>query len=71
MKRFQARVGSGRFTRNTPENVLGMHFGVHERKRNGDWCGAFNPSTVGIERPTTCHACGESLLEPASSQEKP
>lgn len=61
MKRFQARRGNGRFTPNTPENSLGMHFNVHERKADGSWCGAFNPSTVGQPRPTHCHTCGEAL----------
>ncbi len=61
MKRFQARVGNGRFARNTPENTLGMHFNVHGRKVNGEWCGAFNPSTLGQPLPEKCHACGEPL----------
>ncbi|HYE88477.1 MAG TPA: hypothetical protein VEA16_19080 [Vicinamibacterales bacterium] len=60
-RRVQARRGNGRFTRNTPENTLGMHFNVHERKQNGEWCGAFNPSRVGETRPTHCHACGDPL----------
>lgn len=63
MKRFQARRGNGRFTPNTPENTFGLHFNVHERKPDGESCGAFNPSRVGDERPTTCHACGGSLIE--------
>jgi len=69
MTRFQARRGNGRFLRNTPENTLGLHFGVHERKTNGEWCGAFNPSAVGAPRPLTCHACGESLIAASSAAE--
>lgn len=62
MKRFQSRRGNGRFTANTPENTLGLHMGIHERKSNGEWCGAFNPSPVGQPRPAQCHACGETLI---------
>ncbi len=61
MKRRQARSGGGRFVRNTPENTLGLHFGIHEKKQDGSWCGAFNPSPVGQPRPERCHACGEPL----------
>jgi len=63
MRRIQARRGNGRFTRNTPENTLGLHMGIHERKPDGSWCGAFNPSPVGAPRPTHCHACGCSLVD--------
>lgn len=62
MRRLQARRGNGRFTRNTMENTFGLHAGIHERKADGSWCGAFNPSRVGEPRPETCHACGESLI---------
>ncbi len=61
MKRIQARRAGGKFTRNTPENSLGLHMNIHGRKANGEWCGAFNPSTVGSERPTICHACNEPI----------
>lgn len=61
MKRYQARRGGGRFTRNTPENSLGLHIAIHERRADGTWCGALNPSRVGEPRPTHCHACGELL----------
>lgn len=71
MRRCQARRGNGRFTPNTAENTLGMHFGVHERKQDGSWCGAFNPSTVGEPRPTHCHACGESLVAEESTSAAP
>ena len=63
MKRFQARRGNGRFVRNTPENTLGMHIDVHERKADGSWCGAMIPTTVGEQRPEKCHACGEALVQ--------
>lgn len=68
MKRWQARRCNGRFTRNTFENTFGLHAGVHERKANGEWCGAFNPSPVGEPRPTYCHACGESLETPERTE---
>jgi hypothetical protein len=70
MRRFQARHGNGRFTPNTPENTLGLHMGIHERKANGEWCGAFNPSPVGEQRPTHCHICGESLIQHDTRREK-
>jgi hypothetical protein len=60
VKRFQARRGNGRFRRNRPED-LGLHFTVHDRKADGTWCGALNPSPVGEPRPTTCAHCGEPL----------
>lgn len=60
MRRFQARRANGRFRQNRIED-LGMHFNVHERKVNGDRCGALNPSKVGEPRPETCSHCGEPL----------
>lgn len=68
MKRFQARLGNGTFTPNTPENTLGLHMDIHERKRNGEWCGAFNPSRVGEPRPALCYVCGESLSGTSAEQ---
>lgn len=70
MKRFQARRGNGRFTRNTPENTFGLHMGIHERRPDGQWCGAFNPSRVGEPRPQTCHVCGGSLTPDQQEQER-
>lgn len=67
MKRFQARRGGGRFTRNTPENTLGLHSNVHERKSDGSWCGGLNPSKVGEVRPTVCRHCGEPLAVTAAA----
>lgn len=64
-RRFQARRGNGRFTRNTLENTLGLTSNVHEWKADGSWCGAINPSSVGEPRPVTCSHCGE-LLERAA-----
>jgi hypothetical protein len=69
MRRRQARRGNGRFTRNTPENTFGQHIAVHERKGNGEWCGALNPSPVGQERPTHCYVCGEALHMDTSDPE--
>ena len=59
--RRQARRGNGRFTRNTLENTVGLHANIHERKADGTWCGAFNPTRVGEQVPEHCHACGERL----------
>lgn len=55
MKRFQARRGNGRFTRNTFENTLGLHVKVCPT------CGRFNPYDVGAPMPEKCHDCGASL----------
>lgn len=54
-RRFQARRGNGRFTRNTLENTVGLHclWCPH--------CGRGNPSPVGQPQPTECHACGKPL----------
>jgi hypothetical protein len=59
MRRFQARRGNGRFTRNTMENTLGLHCAVCPA------CRRLNPSPVGEPRPTHCHACGAALVEDA------
>lgn len=67
MGRLQARRGNGRFTPNTMENTLGLHTTIHERKVNGEWCGALNPSRVGEPRPETCSHCGESLTREKGS----
>lgn len=66
--RRQARRGNGRFTRNTPENSLGLHFTIHEHRRDGTWCGALNPSPLGEPRPVTCSRCGESLEQQEDTQ---
>lgn len=63
MKRLQARRANGRFIRNTAENTLGLHFNVHERKADGSWCGALNPSRVGEPRPECCSQCAEPITE--------
>lgn len=55
MKRYQARRGNGRFTRNTPENTFGLHVAVCPA------CRRFNPSAVDEPRPTRCHACSAEL----------
>lgn len=68
MKRLQARRGNGRFTGNTMENTLGLHTTIHERKADGEWCGALNPSRVGEPRPETCSHCGEPLNPDPPSQ---
>ena len=64
MKRFQARRGSGRFTRNTTENVFGFHTTVCQH----DDCRRFNTWNVGEQRPETCHACGRPLVNEDKDQ---
>ena len=54
-RRFQARRGNGRFTRNTPENTLGLSIEVCP------FCRALNPRPAGTPRADNCHACGRSL----------
>lgn len=55
--RFQARIGNGRFTRNTMENTFGLSV------QTCPWpdCRRFNPRNVGEPPRETCHACGRSL----------
>jgi hypothetical protein len=55
MKRLQARRGNGRFTRNTPENTLGLHMGYRYRK----WG---NGSTRNSELGATSPELGACLL---------
>jgi hypothetical protein len=55
VSRFQARRGSGRFTRSTLENTFGLHAGICPA------CGSFNTSGVGEPRPDVCHHCGAAL----------
>lgn len=55
MKRFQARHGNGRWTRNTFENSLGLNPGICPS------CNRFNPTPVGEMRPETCTHCGNLL----------
>jgi hypothetical protein len=56
-RRFQARIGNGRFTRNTTENTFGLSVAICP------WpdCRRFNPRSVGEAPATTCHACGRSM----------
>jgi hypothetical protein len=61
-KRFQARRGGGRFTRNTPENTLGLHIAICAA------CRTFNPYPVGEPMPATCHHCGEALVDIAAKK---
>jgi hypothetical protein len=56
MKRFQARRGNGRFTRNTPENTLGLHIDVCPT------CRVLVPYELGAEPPDTCHSCGAVIV---------
>jgi hypothetical protein len=53
-RRIQARR-SGRFTRNTPENTLGLHLNICER------CGGFNPTPLGEAPPSTCRHCDQPI----------
>jgi hypothetical protein len=55
MKRFQARRGNGRFTRNTMENTFGLHCEVC------DVCRSLSPWAVGEPKPKRCHNCGALL----------
>ena len=55
MKRLQARGWRGRFTRNTPENTLGLHIVICPH------CRAFNCSDVGKPRPLQCHTCRRDM----------
>jgi hypothetical protein len=59
-KRFQARVGNGRFTRNTPENTMGLHIDVCPA------CRLLQPYGVGEPKPETCHTCGAPLTPEAT-----
>jgi len=63
MKRFQARRGNGRFTKNTMENTFGLHCAGCPHAD----CRRLNPSRVGEPAPTTCHACGRSLIAEESA----
>jgi ribosomal protein L40E len=58
-RRFQARRGNGKFTRNTMENTFGLSVQVCPH------CRAMNPRNAGTEPLTNCHRCGESL-DPAT-----
>lgn len=71
MKRFQARIGNGRFTRNTTENCFGLRtiicscgaINAYGRKPIEHSPGGFiDPLTFNQwEVPTHCHACGLAL----------
>lgn len=55
MTRRQARLGNGRWTKNTLANTFGMDAPVCPK------CRAFNPYSLGEPKPEKCHACGEPL----------
>jgi hypothetical protein len=55
MKRFQARRGNGRFTRNTLENVFGLHADVCA-------CGALTPYGINEVPPDACQRCGAVIV---------
>lgn len=55
MKRFQARRGNGRFTRNTLENTFGIHADVCA-------CGALIPYGINEAPPDACHRCGAVIV---------
>lgn len=55
MKRQQARLTNGRFTRNTLENRFGLSVEACPA------CGRFNPYPAGGSKPETCHNCGARL----------
>lgn len=57
MKRFQARRGNGRFTRNTLENTMGL---TNQTCPNFD-CRRLNVRGVHEAPRTHCHACGTLL----------
>ena len=57
MKRFQARRGSGRFTRNTLENTFGFSAPICAE------CNGFNTVDRGQPMPTTCRQCGKPFRE--------
>jgi hypothetical protein len=65
MRRFQARRGNGKFTRNTMENTFGLHCDVCPNQA----CRRLSPYRVGEPRPQTCHACGASLIEEQARDE--
>jgi hypothetical protein len=54
MRRYQARRGNGRWTRNTCENTFGLHVEVCPHAD----CRAFNPYGIGEPKPEECHRCG-------------
>lgn len=60
MKRFQARRGSGRFTRNTMENTFGLRVVVCAG------CRGCNPHGCREPRPEKCGQCGAAPLVDAS-----
>ena len=60
-RRIQARIGNGRFTRNTFENTLGLHSYICPGG-DGEWCGAIVTWPVGTEAPDACHRCGRILV---------
>jgi hypothetical protein len=56
-RRFQARRGNGRFTRNTMENTFGLSVDVCPH------CRRFNPRPAYEKAAENCHACGKPLRE--------
>jgi hypothetical protein len=63
-RRFQARRGNGQFTRNTPENTMGLHIEVCPA------CNRLNAEPVGQLRPAACHACCAPLYEPGMPRDR-
>jgi hypothetical protein len=53
MRRFQARRGNGRFTRNTLANTFGLNVEICERPA----CRRMTPYALGEQKPTVCQAC--------------
>ena len=63
-RRFQARRGNGRFTRNTMENTFGLSVQVCPH------CNRFNPRDAGTPELETCRACGKSLRAASAPSER-
>lgn len=62
-KRLRARHGNGRFARSTLANTFGSNALVCAN------CRRFNMVPVGGERPETCHACGEPLVDISETED--
>ena len=65
MTRFQARLGSGRYQRNTLENTFGLRTEVCPT------CHGFNPHGTGEAPPARCCQCGASMDQPPTSPSTP
>ena len=57
MKRRQARLSNGRFTRSTLANTFGLRVEVCPN------CRAMNPYAINELAPKTCHVCGQALCK--------